>query len=69
MLQWMGLQRVGHNGANELNWSIAFQAPLSMGFSMQEYSAYDWASSGLTLEYLSPHDTYLFFIQNLSIFS
>ena len=37
MLQWMGLQRVGHNGANELNWSIAFQAPLSMGFPTQEY--------------------------------
>ena len=33
------------------NWTeleLTLQAPLSMGFSMQEYSAYDWASSGLT---------------------
>ena len=37
VLQFMGSQRVGHNWATELNWTIACQAPLSIGLSKQEY--------------------------------
>ena len=33
----MGLQRVGHDGATALNFTVAPQAPLSMGFSRKEY--------------------------------
>ena len=39
VLQFMGLQRVGHDWATELNWTetIACQAPLSVGFTGQDY--------------------------------
>ena len=37
MLQFTGSQRVGHNLATELYWTVAHQGPLSMGFSRQEY--------------------------------
>ena len=37
VLQSMGSQRVRHNWATELNWTVAHQVPLSMGFPKQEY--------------------------------
>ena len=37
MLQFTGSQRVGHNLATELYWTVAHQGPLSMGFPRQEY--------------------------------
>ena len=37
MLRFMWSQRVGHNWATDLIWTVARQASLSMGFSRQEY--------------------------------
>ena len=37
VLQSMGLQRVRHDWATELNWTVACQPPLSIAFSRKDY--------------------------------
>ena len=37
ILRFMGSQRIRYDWTTELNWTVAHQAPLFMGFSRQEY--------------------------------
>ena len=50
VLQSIGLQRVKHDWATELNWTIACHAPVSMEFSRQEY----WSGLHFPLQGLFP---------------
>ena len=47
MLRFTGSQRIRHDWTTELNWTIALQAPLSMGFPRQEYWSYHFLFQGI----------------------